>query len=191
MCFGPSSSRRLRARERVQQLACIVAVHLDPSPPSAASSPTLAAERPREHSAPTCFNGARPLPLLSGVAYPSVSSESIARHVPAPSRARWPSPEPRPDVPGGTRAHLPRPAINSHPRALPSTSPASTRSTTPPHPSARATGALLLHHCRHGRGPPHPKFARSRAPLPLPPPPEHLPDHGVAPSPFPSSATAP
>ena len=138
MCFGPSSSRRLRARERVQQLACIVAVPLDPSPPPAASSPTLAAERPREHSAPTCFNGARLLPLLPGVVYPSASSESIARRVPAPSRARWPSPEPRPDVPGGTRAHPSCPPIYRPPTSHSSTPATSPHSLSPPQPLHRA-----------------------------------------------------
>ena len=43
LCSGPSPSRRLRARERVQQIALVVAHSLDPSPPPSACSPTLAA----------------------------------------------------------------------------------------------------------------------------------------------------
>ena len=68
----------------VKQLSLVVLFALEPSPPPAASSPTLADERPREHSAPTCFNGARLLPLLPGVVYPFVTSESMPRRVPRP-----------------------------------------------------------------------------------------------------------
>ena len=173
MCFGTSSSRRLRACDRVQHLHLIVAVPLDPFPPPSASSSPQAAAHPWANSGGLARSSPSSSSLRSlGRLFP-VSSPSCSLSSPNPELMRVHTrPRRRTRVRGDASSTPSSPAYISPPRGL-STSPSPLpHSTIPPQPLPRAPEPLCSSSVRHGRRLGSARLARSRASPSSSPPPE-------------------
>ncbi|KAM3349131.1 hypothetical protein ACQJBY_022332 [Aegilops geniculata] len=177
-CSGHSPSRRLRAREPVQQLACVVAILLEPSPPPSPSAPPSALVAV-PHGKPVA-DRALIVPWLLPPLFPELCSSlctAVLLHLslafPELMRVHT-RPRRRSHVRGNASAARPRPGYLRPPEPLLYSASASPHSQLPPQSVSRAGGPLPAAHRRHGRRRALLKSEQPRAPpLLLPPPVEH------------------